>query len=74
MIWQWVCIDVWCHRLEGDYLLVDQILDLVLKIDTFFGVESNTVAMISTSLLRFVEFIVDIYGLGPHRVDVPGRG
>ena len=74
MIRQRIGIDVRRRRLERDHFLVDQILDLVLKIDTVFSVMSNAVGMISTSLLRFVESGVDIYGLGPHRVDVSGRG
>ena len=60
--------------MEGDYFLVNQILDLVLKIDTVFYVISNTVGMISTFLLHFVEFRLDIQRLGPHRMDVFGRG
>ena len=74
MIRQRICIDIRRRRLEGDYLLIDQILYFVLKIDTVIRVMSNTVGMISTSLLRFVEFRVDIHGLGPHRVDVSARG
>ena len=74
MIRQRICIDVRCRRLEGDHFLVDQILDLVLKIDIVFCVMSNTFGMLSTSLLRFVELRVDIHGLGPYRVDVSGRG
>ena len=73
MIRQWIGIDVRLHRLKGDHFLVDQILDLVLKIDIVLSVMSNAVGMISTSLLRFVEFGVNIHGLGPHRVDVSGR-
>ena len=74
MIRQWVCIDVRRRQLEGDYLLIDQILDLVLKIDIVFRDMSNTVGMISTSLILFVKLRVDIHGLGPHRVDVSDRG
>ena len=73
MIQQRIRVDVRRCRLEGDHFLVDQILDLVLKIDTVFSVMSNIVGMISTSLFRFVESRVDIHGLGPHRVDVSGR-
>ena len=73
MIRQRICIDVRLRRLKGDHFLVDQILDLVLKSNTVFSVMSNTVGMIRTSLLRFVELRVDIHGLGPHRVDVSGR-
>ena len=74
MIQQRICVDVRRRRLERDHFLVDQILDLVLKIDTVLSVMSNSVGMISTSLLRFVESEVDIHGLGPHRMDVSGRG
>ena len=74
MIRQRICIDVRLRRLKGDHFLVDQILDLVLKIDTVFSIMSNTVGMIITSLLRSVESGIDIHGLGPHRVDVSSRG
>ena len=74
MIRQRIRIDVRRRRLEGDYFLVDQIQDLVLKIDIVFCFMSNTVGMLSTSLLRFVELRVDIHRLGPYRVDVSGRG
>ena len=74
MIRQHIRVDVRRCRLEGDHFLVDQILDLVLKIDTVFSVMSNTVGIISTSLLRFVESGVNIHGLGPHKMDVSGRG
>ena len=70
MIRQRIDIDVRRRRLEGDHFLVDQILDLVLKIDTVFSIMSNTVGMISKYLLRFVESGFNIHGLGPHRVDV----
>ena len=71
MIWQRIRVDVWHRKLKGDHFLVNQVLDLVLEIDTVFCIMSNTVGMISTSLLRFVEFGVEIHGLGPHRVDYP---
>ena len=74
MIWQPICIDIWRRRLKRNYLLIDQVLDFVLKVDEIFRVMSNTIGMISTSLLRFVELRVDIHALGPHRVDVSGRG
>ena len=74
MIWQWVRVDVWCRRLKGNHFLVNQVLDLVLEIDTVFCIMSNTVGMISTSLLQSVESGIDIHGLGAHRVDVSGRG
>ena len=74
MIRQRIGIDVRRRRLEGDHFLVNQILDLVLKIDTVFSVMSNAVGMTNTSLLWFVESRVDIHRLGPHRVDVSSRG
>ena len=74
MIWQRVRVDVWRSRLKGDHFLVNQILDLVLDVDAVFSIMSNTVGMISTSLLRSVESGIDIHGLGPHMVDVSGRG
>ena len=74
MIWQRIRVDVRRRRLKGDHFLVNQILDLVLEVDAVFSIMSNTVGMISTSLLQSVESGVDIHGLGPHRVDVSGRG
>ena len=74
MIWQWIRVDIWRCRLKGDHFLVNQVLDLVLEIDTVFYIMSNTVGMISTSLLQSVESGIDIHGLGAHRVDVSGRG
>ena len=63
MIWQRICVDVRRRGLEEDHFLVNQFLDLVLKIDIVFCIMSNTVRMINTSLLRFVELRVDIRGL-----------
>ena len=74
MIWQQIRVDIWRRRLKGDHFLVNQILDIMLEIDTVFCIMSNSVGMINTSLLRSVESGIDIHGLGPHRVDVSGRG
>ena len=74
MILQRICINIRRRRLEGDNFLVDQVLDLVLEINTIFCIMSNTVGMISTSVLWSVESGIDIHGLWPHRVDVSGRG
>ena len=74
MIWQRIRVDVWRRRLKRNYLLINQVLDFVLKVDAIFRVMSNTVGMISTSLLRSVESGIDIHGLGAHSVDVSGRG
>ena len=73
MIWQQIRVDIWRRRLKGDHFLVNQVLDLVLEIDTVFCIMSNSVGMISTSLLRSVESGIDIHGLGPNGVDVSGR-
>ena len=74
MIWQRIHVDVWRRGLKRDHFLVNLVLDLVLEIDTIFCIMSNTVGMVSTSLLRSVESGMDIHGLGAHRVDVSGRG
>ena len=74
MIRQWIRVDIRRRGLKGDHFLVNQILDLVLEVDAVFSIMSNTVGMISTSLLRSVESGIDIHGLRPHRVDVSGRG
>ena len=56
MIRQWVAVDIWCRWLERDYLLINLILNFVLEVDTIFSTMTNTIGMISTSLIGFVEF------------------
>ena len=43
MIRQWVGIDICCRWLERDYLLVNQILNFVLEVDTILSIMPNTV-------------------------------
>ena len=72
MIRQRVGVEIRRDCLKRDHFLVDQILSLMLEVDAVFSIMSNTVGIISTSLLRSVESGVDIHGLGPHRADVSG--
>ena len=73
MIRQRVCVDIWCRQLERDYLLINQVLNFVLEVDTIFSIVPDAVGIISTSLISFVELLIDIHGFGPYRVDVSSR-
>ena len=53
--------------------MINQILNFVLEVDTIFSIVPDAVEIISTSLISFVELLIDIHGFGPHRVDVSCR-
>ena len=56
MIRQRVGVDIRRSCLKRDHLLVDQILNLVLEVDTVLSIMPNTVGMISTPLIWPIEF------------------
>ena len=72
MIRQRVGVEIWCRWLERDYLLVNQVLNFVLEVDTILSIMPNIVGMLSTYLIKFVEFLIYIHEFGPHMVDVSG--
>ena len=66
MIRQTVGVDIRRGCLERNHLLVDQILNLVLKVDVVLGIMSDTIGVIHTPLIGPVEFGTTIHRLGPH--------
>ena len=53
-------VDVWRRRLKGDHFLVNQILDLVLEIDTVFCIMSNSVGHDTEDCINLKHKIQDL--------------
>ena len=64
-----ITVDIGRDILEGDYFLVNQVLDFVVEVNIILCIMANAVKMKCTYLIESVEPRVSIHRLGPHWMD-----